>query len=80
MVAVPLANLACYCWGTMVTKHYFCKTCGIYTHHHQRRSNPQQYSINIACLAGVNPYSYPNISIGNGNFNTPLPDTDICAT
>lgn len=47
-------NLTLYQWGTGVAKHWFCKTCGIYTHH-QRRSNPEQYGVNAACLDGVNP-------------------------
>lgn len=46
--------LILYQWGTKTAKHYFCKTCGIYTHH-QRRSNPNQYGVNVACLEGVNP-------------------------
>ncbi|MDP5333634.1 MAG: GFA family protein, partial [Paracoccaceae bacterium] len=47
-------NLTLYQWGTGAAKHWFCKTCGIYTHH-QRRSNPEQYGVNAACLEGVNP-------------------------
>ncbi len=47
-------NLSLYQWGTGTAKHWFCKTCGIYTHH-QRRSNPNEYGINVACLEGVNP-------------------------
>jgi hypothetical protein len=47
-------NLTLYQWGTGAAKHWFCKTCGIYTHH-QRRSNPTQYGVNAACLDGVNP-------------------------
>lgn len=47
-------NLSLYQFGTMTAKHYFCKSCGIYTHH-QRRSNPNQFGVNAACLEGVNP-------------------------
>jgi hypothetical protein len=47
-------NLTLYQWGTGAAKHWFCKTCGIYTHH-QRRSNPQQYGVNVACIEGINP-------------------------
>ncbi len=65
--------LTSYKWNTKVAEHYFCKTCGIYTHH-KRRSNPNQYGINIACLEGVDPYSYNKVPIGNGDLNAPLPD------
>lgn len=41
-----------YRWGTGVARHYFCSTCGIYTHH-QRRSNPGECGLNAACLDGV---------------------------
>jgi hypothetical protein len=47
-------NLTLYQWGTMTAKHWFCATCGIYTHH-QRRSNPQEYGVNVGMLFGVNP-------------------------
>lgn len=49
-----LDNLTLYQWGTKTAKHYFCKTCGIYTHH-QRRSNPNEFGVNVAILEGINP-------------------------
>lgn len=47
-------HIALYQWGTMTAKHYFCPTCGIYTHH-QRRSNPNEFGVNVGALEGVNP-------------------------
>ena len=47
-------NFTLYQWGTKTAKHYFCKTCGIYTHH-QRRSNPNEFGVNVAILEGINP-------------------------
>ncbi|MEM7364341.1 MAG: GFA family protein [Pseudomonadota bacterium] len=47
--------LNCYQFNTQTARHYFCRFCGIYTHH-QRRSNPDEYGYNVACLDGVNPF------------------------
>ena len=47
-------NLTLYQFNTNTAKHWFCKTCGIYTHH-QRRSNPNEYGVNVAILDGINP-------------------------
>jgi len=58
-------NLTLYQWGTGAAKHWFCKTCGIYTHH-QRRSNPDQYGVNAACLDGVNPRDLGAVSWVDG--------------
>lgn len=44
--------LTLYTWNTGVAKHYFCKHCGIYTHH-QRRSNPNEFGVNAANIEGV---------------------------
>ncbi len=81
MASVPLdavrvikgeSELACYRWNTMVAEHYFCRTCGIYTHH-RRRSDPTQYGINIACVEGVDPFAYGEVPIGGGSRDAPLP-------
>ena len=43
-----------YEWGTKVAKHYFCPQCGIYLYH-RRRSNPNQFGVNMGAIDGVNP-------------------------
>ena len=47
-------NLTDYRFNTGTAQHYFCKTCSIYTHR-RRRSNPNEYGVNVGCLDGVNP-------------------------
>jgi hypothetical protein len=37
----------------------------IYTHH-QRRSNPEQYGFNVACLEGVYPFDIENVPVLDG--------------
>ncbi|MEI4231373.1 GFA family protein [Roseovarius sp. D22-M7] len=62
-VSAPLADLevlrgagdlTLYQWGTGTAQHYFCRICGIYTHH-RRRSNPDEYGVNLGAIEGVNP-------------------------
>ena len=57
--------LTLYQFNTKTAKHYFCSKCGIYTHH-QRRSNPNQYGFNVACLEGVDPYDLGEIPTLDG--------------
>ncbi len=42
-------NLTTYQWNKGIAKHYFCKSCGVYTHH-QRRSDPDTIGLNLACV------------------------------
>ncbi len=58
-------NLTLYQWGTKTAKHFFCKTCGIYTHH-QRRSDPNECGVNIGALKGVNPAELGDIPWNDG--------------
>lgn len=58
-------QLRLYQFNTRVAKHYFCSVCGIYTHH-QRRSNPDEYGYNVACLEGVNPFDLGEVEVMDG--------------
>ncbi|WP_341211511.1 GFA family protein [uncultured Limimaricola sp.] len=58
-------NLTLYQWGTGTAQHWFCATCGIYTHH-RRRSNPNEYGVNVGALEGVNPSELGEIPWSDG--------------
>ncbi|MBC8269248.1 MAG: GFA family protein [Rhodospirillaceae bacterium] len=58
-------KLSLYQWGTGVARHYFCSVCGIYTHH-QRRSDPTEYGVNIACFEQVNVRDYRDVEYSDG--------------
>jgi len=57
--------LSLYQFYTKTAEHYFCSVCGIYTHH-KRRSNPNLYSVNVACIQGVNPFELGTIPTTDG--------------
>ena len=63
-------QLTKYQYHTKVAEHFFCKICGIYTHH-KMRSNPNMYGINAACIEGIDPYKLDDIEIFDG-INHPL--------
>jgi hypothetical protein len=74
VASVPLSGLRIirghdvlklYQFNTMAARHYFCSHCGIYTHH-QRRSNPNEYSYNVGCLEGVNPFDLGQVPTYDG--------------
>jgi len=54
-----------YRFNTGTAQHFFCSRCGIYTHH-QRRSNPNQYGINVACLEGISPFDFVEVPVMDG--------------
>jgi hypothetical protein len=54
-----------YRFNTGQAVHFFCSVCGIYTFH-QRRSNPQQYGVNVACIDGVSPFDFPCVEVNDG--------------
>lgn len=57
--------LSLYQFNTKTARHYFCSHCGIYTYH-QRRSNPGEYGINVACLEGVSPFDFETVPVMDG--------------
>ena len=63
-----LEHLRLYQWGTGAAEHYFCNNCGVYTHH-KRKSNPNEFGINIACIEGVDAVHIQNVPVGNGDLN-----------
>jgi hypothetical protein len=74
MVRVPKAqfrllkgegDLGLYQWNTKIAKHYFCKHCGIYTHH-QPRTVPDMMGINLGCIDDIDPRALP-FKIGEGS-------------
>ena len=58
-------SLTSYRFNTGVAEHFFCAKCGIYTHH-QRRSNPDEYGVNVACLDGVSPFDFAAVPVMDG--------------
>ena len=42
-------DLGLYQFDSKVAKHYFCKHCGIYTHHETARY-PGKYRVNLGCI------------------------------
>lgn len=74
VVAVPLGDLKItegsghlrlYQFNTRTAKHYFCSLCGIYTHH-RRRSNPNEFGLNVGCLEGVDPFELGEVPVHDG--------------
>ena len=58
-------KLSSYRFNTGTAQHFFCSICGIYTHH-QRRSNPNEYGVNVACLEGVSPFDFKAVTVFDG--------------
>lgn len=57
-------NLSLYQFGTNVAKHYFCKKCGVYTHHF-RKSDPNGIGINIGCIDEIDSFSIDSEILDN---------------
>ncbi|MBF8776284.1 GFA family protein [Pseudomonas fulva] len=60
--------LTLYQFNTGEAKHFFCSKCGIYTFH-QRRSAPDQYGVNVACIEGMSPFDFPEVPVNEGRVH-----------
>lgn len=54
-----------YQWNKKIAAHYFCRNCGVYTHHRRRR-DPSQISINVECLDDMAMPTEDMIGLVNG--------------
>ena len=66
MIMIPKENfkllegsesLSLYKFNTEIAKHFFCKKCGIYTHHN-RKSDPNGMGVNLGCVEGLDPIEF----------------------
>mgnify|MGYP001242385564 CR=1 FL=1 len=66
MIIVPKENfnltkgemsLSLYQFNSNIAKHYFCKKCGIYTHHN-RKSDPNGMGVNLGCVDELDATDY----------------------
>ncbi|EEX16283.1 glutathione-dependent formaldehyde-activating, GFA [Citreicella sp. SE45] len=64
-VVTGAETLTLYQFGTMTAQHHFCSVCGIYMYH-RRRSNPNEYGVNMGAIEGVNPAEYEPIGWSDG--------------
>lgn len=58
-------QLSVYQWNTRAARHYFCRVCGIYTHH-QRRIDPNTFGFNVGCIDAVDPLSFGDVPVVDG--------------
>ena len=69
MIMIPKENflllegseyLSLYQFNTDIAKHFFCKKCGIYTHHN-RKSDPNGMGVNLGCIEDLDSMEFDAI-------------------
>ena len=55
-IEAPPEFIGLYQFDSKVAKHYFCKRCGIYTHHETARY-PGKYRVNLGCIDEVDTFT-----------------------
>ena len=68
-----------YRFNTGTARHFFCSVCGIYTFH-QRRSNPNEYGVNVACFENVTPFDFAEVAVMDGVNHPADGDSGVSAT
>jgi hypothetical protein len=58
--------LSVYRWNTHEAEHFFCKHCGIYTHHVMRGAT-DTIGVNMACVEGVDIFALGEVQVGGGS-------------
>ncbi len=64
-IVAGLDALSVYRWNTMEAAHFFCRRCGIYTHH-VMRGDTDFIGINMACVEGFDVFAVTNGVVGAG--------------
>ena len=59
-------DLSVYRWNTQEAEHFFCKHCGIYTHHVMRGAT-DYVGVNMACVQGVDVFALAEVVVGGGS-------------
>lgn len=57
--------LSVYRWNTREAAHFFCKVCGIHTHHVMRGAT-ECIGVNMACIDGFDVFAVGEVDVGNG--------------
>ena len=58
-------KLKLYKFGKNKAEHFFCSTCGIYTHH-KSYTNPENYEFNVACLDNIDSFKFKDVPVFDG--------------
>lgn len=64
-VTAGVDMISTYTWNTNEAQHYFCKVCGIYTHH-VMRGEAESVGVNMACIEGIDVFALGEVEVGNG--------------
>ena len=65
--------LSLYRWNTREAEHYFCRTCGIYTHHVMRGAT-DAIGVNMACIEGFDVFALQEVVVGGGASLSLVPE------